>query len=174
MDLSKACDCLPHDLLIAGLAAYGFENTALALLQHYWLPYKLKLTNFLPQRVKIGATFSSYLGILRNVPQGSILAPILFNLFINDFVFFIKKKRSLQFCRWYYHIIPNWFRINSMVSNPGKFQIIFLGSSTNNNSIIFIVENNFWRFIRKGKIANFLSRWFIQITSRNLQINTLS
>ena len=32
IDLSKACDCLPHDLLIAGLAAYGFENTALALL----------------------------------------------------------------------------------------------------------------------------------------------
>ena len=32
MDLSKASDCLPHDLLIAGLAVYGFDNTALALL----------------------------------------------------------------------------------------------------------------------------------------------
>ena len=39
------------------------------------------------------------------------------------------------------HIVPNWFRINSMVANPGKFQIIFLGSSINNNNIIFIVEN---------------------------------
>ena len=32
MDLSKACDCLPHDLLIAKLAAYGFDRTALALI----------------------------------------------------------------------------------------------------------------------------------------------
>ena len=39
------------------------------------------------------------------------------------------------------HIIPNWFRINSMVANPGKFQIVFVGSSINNNGIIFIVEN---------------------------------
>ena len=32
MDLSKACDCLPHDVLTAGLAAYGLDNTALVLL----------------------------------------------------------------------------------------------------------------------------------------------
>ena len=40
------------------------------------------------------------------------------------------------------HIVPNWFRINCIVANPGKFQIIFIGSSINNNNIIFIVENN--------------------------------
>ena len=39
------------------------------------------------------------------------------------------------------HIVPNWFRINSMVANPGKFQIIFIRSSINNNNITFIVEN---------------------------------
>ena len=39
------------------------------------------------------------------------------------------------------HIVPNWFRINSMVANPGKFQIIFLGPSINNSNILFIVEN---------------------------------
>ena len=39
------------------------------------------------------------------------------------------------------HIVPNKFRINSMVANPGKFQIILLESSINNN-IIFIGENN--------------------------------
>ena len=38
-------------------------------------------------------------------------------------------------------IIPNWFRINSMVANPGKFHIIFNGLSINNNDIIFIAEN---------------------------------
>ena len=38
------------------------------------------------------------------------------------------------------HIIPNWFQINSMVANPGKFQVIYIGSSINNKNI-FIVEN---------------------------------
>ena len=35
MSLSKACGCLPHDLLLAKLAAYGFDNTALALITGY-------------------------------------------------------------------------------------------------------------------------------------------
>ena len=35
MDLSKACDCLPHNLLIAKLAVYGFDKTALALIPDY-------------------------------------------------------------------------------------------------------------------------------------------
>ena len=45
------------------------------------------------------------------------------------------------------NIVSNWFRINSMAANPGRFHITLLGSSINNtqiisdNSIIFIVEN---------------------------------
>ena len=39
------------------------------------------------------------------------------------------------------HLILNWFRINSMVANPGKFQIMFLGSYTNNRKITFMIEN---------------------------------
>ena len=39
------------------------------------------------------------------------------------------------------HLIPNWFRINSMVANPGKFQIMFLGSKIDNNKITFMIEN---------------------------------
>ena len=35
VDLGKACDCLPYDLLIAKFAAYGFDNTALALITYY-------------------------------------------------------------------------------------------------------------------------------------------
>ena len=51
MDSSKAHDCIPHDLLIAKLEAYGFEKNALKLVYSY-------LTN-ITQRVKIGSTYSS-------------------------------------------------------------------------------------------------------------------
>ena len=91
MDLSKAYDCLPHDLLIAKLAAYGFEDSATSLISDY-LSKRY-------QRVKIGSVFSSYLEILRGVPQGSILGPIVFNIFINDLIFFIQET-SLQFCHY--------------------------------------------------------------------------
>ena len=38
------------------------------------------------------------------------------------------------------HLILNWFRINSMVANPGKFQIMFLGSNIDNSKITFMIE----------------------------------
>ena len=62
IDLSKAYDCLPHDLLLAKLSAYGFVESAITLTANY-------LSNRY-QRVKIGSTFNSYLEILSGVPQG--------------------------------------------------------------------------------------------------------
>ena len=94
MDLSKAYDCLPHDLLIAKLFAYGFEDSATSLISDY-LSKRYQL-------VKIGSVFSSYLEILEGVSQGSILGPILFNMFINDLIFFIQET---EVCRCYYHIL---------------------------------------------------------------------
>ena len=64
MDLSKAYECLPHNLLQAKLSAYGFDESAITVIANYHLSNTY-------QRVKIGSTFSSYLEILRGVPQGS-------------------------------------------------------------------------------------------------------
>ena len=50
MDLPKAYDCLPHDLLIAKLEAYGLDNGSLNLLLDY--------LNFKKQRVKVGSVYS--------------------------------------------------------------------------------------------------------------------
>ena len=73
-DLSKAFDCLLYDLLIAKLHAYGLDTKSLKLMLSY-------LTNR-KQRVKINDTYSSSSKILFGVPQGSILGPLLFNIFM--------------------------------------------------------------------------------------------
>ena len=76
MDLSKAYDCLPHDLLITKLEAYGIENGSLNLLLDY--------LSFRKQRTKVGSGYSKWSNIRRGIPQESILGLLLFSIFIND------------------------------------------------------------------------------------------
>ena len=80
-DLSKAFDCLAHELLVAKLNAYDFDYLSLKLIYNY-------LSDRF-QRMRINSQYSSWINITADVPQRSILGPLVFNIYLSDlFLFF--------------------------------------------------------------------------------------
>ena len=95
-DLSKAFDCLKHDLLIAKLHAFGFDYKSLRVMYTY-------LNNGV-QVTKVSSYYSKILDIIFGVPQGSILGSLLFNINIID-LFLIEQYRS-DFLSYAYNTTP--------------------------------------------------------------------
>ena len=88
-DLSKAFDCIDHELLIAKLNAYVFDNSNLTFIYSYLSERK--------QRTKINSSFSCWAEILFGVPQGSILGPLLFNAYICNLFFEVRDLECASF-----------------------------------------------------------------------------
>ena len=144
MDLLKAFDCLPHDLLMAKLEAYGLDTKALKLMLSYLSGRK--------QCVKIRNSFSLLKLILSGVPQGSILGPILFNIFMNDIFFllgsdlrnFADDNTVTAVAKTIQGLINSlevktsdaieWMKDNDMIANPDKFKAIILTKTDHNTA----------------------------------------
>ena len=73
-------DCLSHSLLIAKVYVYEFNNNSTEYLKDYLSQPKLK--------IKIYKTLSNWTNILHGVPQGSILGPLIFTVFLYDLFLF--------------------------------------------------------------------------------------
>ena len=140
MDLSKAFETLNHNLLVAKLKAYSLDLNGASFTKSY-------LTNRY-QRCKIWDSFSEWERIIAGVPQGSILGPLRFRIFINDIFLYIEnsdlcnyadnsilyasgeslpiiiEKLKDSFLR-----ISNWFHENVKVLNPDKCHFMVLSDS---------------------------------------------
>ena len=149
-DLSKAFDCICHDLLIAKLNAYGLSLPALKLIKDYLQNRK--------QRTKIGYSYSDWEDITSGVPQGSILGPLLFNislcdLFLEDennyFANYADDTTPYYFGSTTTEVLDNlscltkklfsWFANNQMKANDDKCHLIL---SSPEDDIAFQIENS--------------------------------
>ena len=138
-DLSKAFDCLNHGLLVAKLDAYGFSQDALEFIYSYLKERK--------QRTRVGSEASDWLKMKYGVPQGSILGPLLFSIFLNDIFFFIKDIKIASYAddtTPYFtgnnltelltilenesNILMEWFRFNEMKPNEDKSHLFMVPS----------------------------------------------
>ena len=138
-DFAKAFDSVNHDILLNKLKyEYGLEGRLLKFLVDYLRDRK--------QRVVIGGYMSEVKGVVSGVPQGSILGPLLFVLFINDMINCVSNKTNIalyaddtkiwrEITSWNDHqILQNdinslsqWAEQNKMKFHPHKCKALRVG-----------------------------------------------
>ena len=153
MDLSKAFDTINHYLLTAKLYEYGFSHNSMQFI----LSYLQNRT----QRTNVNYKFSLWEKITSGVPQGSILGPLLFNIYINDIFLFTENSFLSNYAddstlyttdvdlqnannkiRVDFLILQNWFYENFMVLNTDKCHFMCFGNSVEYKQDLMITSNS--------------------------------
>ena len=144
-DMSKAFDSLHPPLLLNKLEAYGFQESAIQLLNSY--------LNERKYQVKIGRHVSSSRFVSRGCPQGSALGPLLWNVFQNDLSYCLTANLSMYADdHQIYHagadqaavtsqlkdsanLATTWYDSNLLAGNLKKYQVLNLGFTQNDSNI---------------------------------------
>ena len=160
LDFSKAFDSVPHKRLLLKLKGYGIQEQLLS-----WI------TDFLSdrrQRVKVNGSYSSWHNVLSGVPQGSVLGPILFVIFINDmpenlvshllmFADDAKVFRLLQsgndcvILREDLSKLDSWSKEWCMQFNINKCKVMHLGSNNENENYYLSTNLNEQLLLKKSE-----------------------
>ena len=168
-DLSKAFDCLHHELLIAKLDAYGFDIKSVKLIQQYLSNRK--------QRVKVGNTYSSWKDIFYGIPQESILGSSIFNIFLCDLFYFLEGVAVASYVddttpytasktndlvikeiEHFSKVLFKWFDFHYMKINSGKSHVLSSGNDNvsaniDNHTIISENKNELLGIILDSKLS---------------------
>ena len=134
IDFSKAFDSVSHELLIHKLGSFGFHSDLLQWFEAYLSGRR--------QRVVVDGVFSDSLPVVSGVPQGSILGPLLFVLYINDLPRVVQNSsvalfaddakcymniNSINDCQLLQndlHALVKWSSIWELNFHPSKCQVI--------------------------------------------------
>lgn len=143
--MSKAFDSLHPPLLLSKLEAYGFQESAIQLLNSY--------LNERKYQVEIGRHVSSSRFVSRNCPPGSALGPLLWNVFQNDLSYCLTANLSMYAeDHQIYHagadqaavtlqlkdsanLATTWYDSNLLAGNLKKYQVLNLGFNQNDSNI---------------------------------------
>lgn len=145
-DMSKAFDKINHTTLIKKMKAYKFPHILIKLVAR--LLYHRK------QYVCYDGFCSSYKKVSSGVPQGSVLGPILFLIYINDFLKSPLKSHVSAFAddlkmlsensshlQEDINIFENWCNLNFIEINRDKSGVIYFGKKMNDESTFCQVES---------------------------------